>query len=151
LLRRIIEAKLAEGLSSTTVRLLVLQVSGLFSDLVEQGHAPHNPVRLLPRATRRLIRPAHDPRTTPFLERKADVRRVYLGLPEPINVAFALGAFAGLRRGETLGLRWEHVDLVARRIHVRESVGGPLKDDESRVVPILDSLLAVLNACAGPS
>ncbi|HVT07870.1 MAG TPA: tyrosine-type recombinase/integrase [Polyangia bacterium] len=144
LLRRIIEAKLAEGLSSTTVRLLVLQVSGLFSDLVEQGHAPHNPVRLLPRATRRLIRPAHDPRTTPFLERKEDVRRVYLGLPEPINVAFALGAFAGLRTGETLGLRWEHVDLVARRIHVRESVGGPLKDDESRVVPILDSLLSVL-------
>jgi integrase len=43
-------------------------------------------------------------------------------------------------------LRWEHVDLGARRIHVRESVAGPLKDDESRVVPILDSLLPVLKA-----
>jgi len=146
LLRRLIEAKLAEGLSSTTVRLLILEVSGLFSDIVEQGMATHNPVRALPRATRRLIRPAHDPRTTPFLERKDDIRRVYLRLPEPLNVAFALGVFAGMRTGEVLGLRWAHVDLKGRRIHVRESVAGPLKDDESRVVPILDSLLPVLNA-----
>jgi integrase len=128
------------------VRLLVLQVSGFFSGLVEQGHAPHNPVRLLPRATRRLLRPAHDPRTTPFLERKDDLRGVYLALSEPINVAFALGVFAGLRTGEVLGLKWEHVDLKTRRIHVRESVAGPLKDDDSRMVPILDSLLPVLKA-----
>lgn len=41
-------------------------------------------------------------------------------------------------------LKWPHVDLAARRIHVRESVKGPLKDDDSRVVPILDALLPVL-------
>lgn len=29
-------------------------------------------------------------------------------------------------------------------MHIRESVGGPLKDKESRVVPILDPLLPVL-------
>jgi integrase len=145
-IRRFIEAKLAEGLSSSTVRLLVRELSSLFSDVIEQGHATAHPVRTLPRATRRLIRPAHDPRTTPFLERKADVRRVYLALPEPVNVAFVLGALAGLRTGEALGLRWEHVDLDGRRIHVRESVTGRLKDDESRVVPILDSLLPVLKA-----
>lgn len=145
-LRRFIEAKLAEKLSSTTVRLLVLEISGLFSDLVEQGHAPHNPVRLLPRSTRRLIRPAHDPRTTPFVERLDDVKRVFLALEEPINVAYALGALAGLRTGEILGLKWGHVDLATRRIHVRESVKGPLKDDESRVVPILDSLQPILAA-----
>ena len=45
LLRKFIEAKLTEGLSSTTVRLLVLEMSGLYSDLVEQWHAAHNPVR----------------------------------------------------------------------------------------------------------
>ena len=144
LLRRLIEAKLSEGLSSTTVRLLILEVSGFFTDSVEQGHAAHNPVRLLPRSTRRLIRPAHDPRTTPFLERIADVRRVFLRLPEPINVAFALGAMAGLRTGEILALDWQHVDLTARRIHIRESVEGPLKDDESRVAPIQDALFPVL-------
>jgi integrase len=146
LLRRFIEAKLAEKLSSTTVRLLILEISGLFGDLVEQGHAAHNPVRLLPRSTRRLIRPAHDPRTTPFVERLEDARRIFLALEEPINIAYAIGALAGLRTGEVLGLKWGHVDLATRRIHVREAVSGPLKDDESRVVPILDSLYPILTA-----
>ena len=31
-------------------------------------------------------------------------------------------------------------------MHVRESVKGPLKDDDSRVVPILDPLLPILKA-----
>ena len=43
-------------------------------------------------------------------------------------------------------MRWGTSTSDARRIHVRESVTGRLKDDESRVVPILDSLLPVLKA-----
>ncbi len=73
----------------------------------------------------------------------ADVRRIYLPLPEPLNVAYALGALAGLRTGEVFALRSLHVHLQARRIHVRESVKGPLKDKDSRAVPILDRLLPV--------
>jgi integrase len=143
-IRRFIEQKLAEGLSSSTVRLLVAEVSTLFADLVEQGHAKTNPCRALPRATRRLIRPAHDPRTTPFVEKLEDVRRIFLALPEPVNVAYALGALGMLRNGEALALRWEHVDLDARRLHVRESTEGPLKDVDSRIVPIQDALLPLL-------
>lgn len=145
-LRRFIEAKRGEGLSPSTVRLCVLTLSGLFSDLVERGLSQRHPVRDLPRDTRKLIKSAHDPRTTPFLERLEDVRRVFLALAEPVNVAFALGAMAGLRTGEVLGLRWEHVDLAARRLHVRESVTGRLKDDDSRAVPILDGLSPILAA-----
>ncbi len=37
---------------------------------------------------------------------------------------------AGRRTGEVLALRWAHVDMAGRRIHVRESVDGPLKDDD---------------------
>jgi len=146
LLREFIEAKLAEKLSSSTVRLLVLEMSGLYSDLVERGLAPHNPVRLLPRSTRRLIRAAHDPHTTPFVERLVDMKRIYLALEEPVNIAYALGSLDGLRTDEVLGLPWEHVDLATRRIHVRVTTKGPLKDDESRVVPILDALYPVLTA-----
>lgn len=78
-------------------------------------------------------------------ERLADVRRIYLDLPEPLSVAYAIGALAGLRTGEVFALRWVHVDLVTRRIHVRESVKGPTKDKDSRMVPILDALLPVLS------
>ena len=144
ILRNVIESKLAAGLSSSTARLIMRLASTFYTDLVERGLAKQNPVRMLSRATRRLIRPAHDPRTTPFLSRVGDIRRVFLALHEPLNIAFAIGALGGLRTGEVLALRWAHVDLARRRIHVRESTGGPLKDDESRLAPILDSLHPIL-------
>lgn len=63
---------------------------------------------------------------------------------------FAVGALAGLRTGEVVGLFHEDCDLAGRRLHVRRQVHdgrlGPLKDDDSRVVPIVDSLLPVLAA-----
>ncbi len=145
-IRTFAQVKLAEGLAAGTVRILVALLSSLFTELVEDGKAQVNPASHLPRATRRLVKPTHDPRTTPFIEKLADVRRIYLDLAEPLDVAYAIGALAGLRTGEVFALRWEHVDLPARRIHVRESVAGPLKDKDSRVVPILDGLLPVLTA-----
>lgn len=145
-IRQMVEAKLAEGLNSGTVRILVALLSVFFEDLLERGVAPSNPARRLPRSTRRLCKPTHDPRTTPFIEKLADVVRIYLDLPEPLNVAYAIGALGGLRTGEVFGLKWEHVDLAGRRIHVRESVTGPLKDKDSRMVPILDGLHPVLAA-----
>lgn len=145
-IRAYIEEQLRRGANPGTVRIYVQILSALYADLMERGLASSNPARGLPKRTARLIRPSHDPRTTPFLERLEDVRRVFLALPEPMNVAFAIGALAGLRTGEVFALRWEHVDLKARRIHVRESVKGPLKDKDSRIVPILDSLHPVLSA-----
>ena len=147
-LRSFVEAKLAEGLASGTVRVLVSILSSLFVDLQERGLADGNPARGLPRGTRRLVKPSHDPRTTPFLERLEDVRRVFLALAdEPsVQTGFALGALAGLRPGEAFALRWGHVDLEAGRIHVREQLTGTLKDKDSRVVPIQDALLPVLKA-----
>jgi integrase len=135
-----------KGLSSSTVRLLRALVSTMFSDLIDDGHAITNPARNLPKKARKLFRPAHDPRTTPFVERAGDVRRVFLALAEPFNVAYALGVLAGLRTGEVRALAWAHVDLERRRIHVRASAEGPLKDDESRIVPVQAGLLPVLKA-----
>jgi integrase len=61
-----------------------------------------------------------------------------------VNLAYALGALAGLRNGEALALRWAHVDMNTRRLHVRESVEGPLKDIDSRIVPVQDALYPLL-------
>lgn len=145
-IRAFAEAKLAEGLSSGTVRVCVAVLSSLYVDLRERGLARVNPARDLPRSLARMLRPSHDPRTTPFIERLDDVRRIFLALKEPLNIGYALGAFGGLRPGEAFALRWPQVDLDGRRIHVIESVTGSLKDKDSRVVPILDALLPVLKA-----
>jgi integrase len=80
----------------------------------------------------------------------ADIRRVFLALPDPINVAFACGAFLGLRTAEVLGLRWQDIDFQSRRVHVTQQIqdgkAGPLKDSEPRTVPLMDSLVPILTA-----
>lgn len=148
-IRRFVEAKLGE-LNAATVGHCVRLLSTFFSDLVERGLAPTNPVRAVPRATRRLYRPTTDPRSTPFLEKLGDVKRVFMALDEPYNVAFAVGALAGLRTGEVLGLDWRDIDLPGRRIIVRQQMRegelARLKDEESRVTPILQPLAPILAA-----
>src|SRR2546428_4827076 len=107
-----------------------------------------NPVAGLDRADRDSIGPGWDPRLTPYLKAE-QVRAVCLALPEmaresPWRAMFAVGTFAGLRPGEVIALEWADLDFDARTIHVRRSDDGPLKDDESRIAPLPDTLAAVL-------
>jgi integrase len=147
-IRSFVEAKLVAGLNPATVGHCFRLLSTFFTDLLERGLASTNPCRSVPRSTRRLFRPTADPRETPFLQRLEDVRRVYLALAEPYSVAFALGCFAGLRTGEVLGMDWRNVDLAGRRIHIRvqmrEGRLAPLKDTDSRIVPVLNPLAPIL-------
>ncbi|MGB8298051.1 MAG: site-specific integrase [Polyangia bacterium] len=149
-IRRFIEIKLAKGLAPGTVGNCVRLLSVFFGHVMELGHATTNPVAGLPRNARKLYRSNYDTRSTPFLQTLADVRRVFLALPEPVNVAFACGAFAGLRTGEVLGLSWEDIDLAARRIHVKRQMQDGrlcgLKDDEPRIVMLQNSLAPILAA-----
>jgi integrase len=150
-LRAFIEDRLSRGkLKPATVCRCVGMLSSFFEDLKEQKHVAINPVRELPRSARRLMHSDYDTKGTPFLQTLADVRRVFLTLPEAVGVAFAVGAFAGLRTGEVLGLSWEDVDLEGRRIHVKRQVQdgrfAPLKDDDPRIVMLQNSLAPILAA-----
>lgn len=144
-IRELVESKLRE-LAPGTLRVVVSVLSSFYEDLLERRLATRNPARHLPKSLLRLVRPDHDPKTTPFLERLEDVRRVYLELDEPLRVAFAIGALSGLRTSEVFKLRWTSVDLQARQIIVTEGgkKAGTTKDREPRPVPIQDSLLPVL-------
>jgi len=152
-IRAFVEEKLRSGLNPQTVKHCITLLSTFFADLCERPRetgAQANPVRSLPRSTRRLYRPTHRPGDTTFLKTLEDVQRVHAAMREPCASAFALGAFSGLRTGEILGLAWEDVDLQGRTIHVHRQVQESklvgLKDDEPRTVPILDALLPVLEA-----
>ena len=129
-----------------TIRVVVAVLSSLYEDLLERRLAAFNPCRRLPKTLLRQMRSTHDPKTTPFVEKLADVRRLYLHLVEPLNVAYAIGALAGLRTGEVFALRWSSIDLPGRRILISESVGGMTKDREARPVPIQEALLPILKA-----
>lgn len=142
-----------KGLSRATVGLCMRVLSSLYGDLVEDGVAQFNPVRLLSDKTRAKLKSEWDPKKTPFVKDPADITRIYRWLRdhnESVAMAYAVGALGGLRTNEVRALSWDHVDLGRRLIHVQVQVarrgGGvtTLKDDDSRLVPISDSLFAIL-------
>jgi integrase len=147
-LRRFIEARLSSGLSSTSVRHLVRLLSSLFGDLVERRLATRNPVATLPRASRALLRDAHDPKNTPYLESLDAIWAVYRAMKPPLSIAFLIGAMVGLRPGEVLGLHREDIDLERRRLTVRWQVKdgelGPPKDKDTRVTILVTAVAGEL-------
>jgi integrase len=145
-LRQLIDG-LRPTLKPQSIRNCLAIVSRIYN---EQPRALRldNPVAGLDRADRDSIGPAWDPKATPWLKAE-QVRAVYLAMPEmdpaaPWRAMFAVGTFAGLRTGEVIALEWADLDFDARTIHVRRSVEGPLKDDESRIAPLADTLAEVL-------
>lgn len=148
-LKALIQALRAKGLARGTVGLQIALLSSFWSDLVEDGVAATNPVRMLSQKTRRELVSDVDWKKTPFLRSAQDIVRVHDRLAHydgRIATAYIVGALAGLRTGEVRALRWEHVNLETRLIHVRDKVGRRTgvveipKDGESRFVPISDSL-----------
>ncbi len=82
-------------------------------------------------------------------------RRIVKGRPnaEWWLVLVRLALATGLRRNELLYLRWEDVDLEARRVHVRNHT-KPLKfkvkaSSSTRLVPITDDIVAMLTKWSG--
>jgi len=153
-IRKFVEEKLADKMNPATVGLCIRLLSTVYTDLAERAQdtcATSNPVRQLTRATRRLYRPSHDPTGVPFIERLEEVERVYHAIgSETIRTMFAVSVYAGLRPGEVKGLYWPDIDLARRRIRVWRQVVdselGPLKDDETRTVPVLARLHPILTA-----
>jgi integrase len=144
--RAFVLQKLSEGLKTTSVGHLVRLLSVFFARLSEQIDGLVNPVLTLPKGTRTLYRTAET--EIPYLSRPEDITRLFLSLPEGTNVAFAIGAMAGLRTGEVLAIAWEDIDLGRRRIRVSMQVqDGRLtttKGKKARTVPIPDALGTVL-------
>lgn len=138
------------GLSRAFIRQLLAILSSLYTHLVVTGQASANPVRMLPKDARRRVKPDYNWRNTPYVKVKADIRRIYMALPEPFNVAYAIGVMRGLRPGEIRALAWSRVDLEARLIHIERQVRngkeGPPKSGHARSVTVSDELLPILAA-----
>jgi integrase len=147
--KNIIDAKFSEGLSSGSVGLITSLLSSIYSDLVEGPFATSNPVKKLPKKTKRTLKSDHDPENVPFLRNLEEVGMVFAALPDDLKVPFAVGVYSGLRSGEIFGLDWSNVDLKARKIRVVQQItAGELKlrpkDGESRTTIIPNALATIL-------
>jgi integrase len=84
----------------------------------------------------------------PYLATTAQIWALYEAVPDHLRVAVLLGAFAGLRVGEAVGLRVADVDFIRGIVHPVEQFGGkPLKTEGAdQPVPIPRDLALLLSA-----
>ena len=120
-------------------------LTGIFETAMENELCTRNPAKRISCAG------GKPPRKRPtYTEEQAErVERLAIGrMPE-----VALLLQTGLRKGEMLGLKWEDVDFAERTITVRRSLADevgagvverPPKWGSTRVVPVADTLLALL-------
>jgi integrase len=136
-----------------TKQRVIHLLSAFYRWAIREKHIKTNPVReyfaSASKKDRSRLRSTHDHKKTPFLA-KEFVAHVFRALPEPVNVAFALSALAGLRPGEVLALDWSSVNFIAQTIsvvrQVRQGKLGPPKNDKPRDVPMVPGLAAILKA-----
>ncbi len=130
----------AQGLSDSYVHMLHRRLSQVLADAVHDGLLTKNP------CSRRTA-----PRTgaqKAYVATTAQVWALYDAMPGHLRPAILLGALAGLRTGEVVGLRVTDVDFEAGVVHpVQQEGGEPLKTAESRTpLPIPRELVVELAA-----
>jgi integrase len=102
------------------VELEIVRVIDTPGATIRRGHVTVNP-------TSNLDMPACNSRRIVQVSRKK-VETFLAALPDNLRPLYATAVYAGLRRGELRGLKWEDVDLANGVIHVRR--GWDDKDGE---------------------
>lgn len=129
----------AAGLAPATVQRNIESLGRLLIRAVEDGVLPANPVAKvrLPRSAKRVPR---------FLT--PEQRRGLLAVAEAHGrdayLLIALAVLLGLRKAELGALRWEHVDLKQKIVHIVNDEHFTTKNAKNRAVPMCEELLAIL-------
>jgi integrase len=120
----------AKKLSPKYVHVITAALSGILQQAVEDGHLDHNPAASLGRYAARTEDPELTQERVKFWTGEQLGRilaRTQQDYPEWHDL-FATLAWAGLRVGEGLGLKWEDLDRERSVVSVRRTV-----DDEGRI------------------
>ena len=131
-----------KGYASKSVTAHLSTLSMVYDWAIRNGHASTNPAAVV-----------HTPRGLPRSTRRAitdqEIQAIRRSMGDPFAVFVALCLFAGLRRGEALGLRYEDIDREGKRINVRRNVvhvgnqpvvKEPKTEAGTRWVPLLPEL-----------
>jgi integrase len=110
-----IDQLVESGRGSVTVRRIVAVIQGAFKAAVREELIDDSPARdlELPRATKKEFQPWEPEQVGLFLDVAGSHR---------LGALFELDMFTGLRRGEIIGLRWEHVNLADRELIIRNNL-----------------------------
>lgn len=137
----------SQHLAPRTVELIYRHLSSAMSDAEHDrliGRSPCQRIRL-PKATKEEVVP-------PTVDQ---VHALAEGIAPRYRAAVVLGAGAGLRLGETLGLQVDRIDFLRRELRVDQQLltpnngparlGPPKTESSRRTVPLADEVLVALS------
>ncbi len=133
-LQGLVDRLVGKGLSASKVRNVIVALRVIYRHAIEHDEVAFNPTTglRLPNGHKTRYRAAS----------ATEAAALLAALPESDRALWATAFYAGLRRGELRGLRWEDVDLAAGIIHVRrgwDDVVGEIEPKSrkgTRTVPI---------------
>ena len=132
-----------DELSASTRRNVQIAVRVILRAAVDAGFLASMPkLPRFPKVGRKVSNPIH----------RGELDAILAIASPTARLAFALGAFAGLRRSEVLGLRWSDVDLKGSTVTVRRAITRgeetTPKSGDHRVIPIAEPLRVLLENAA---
>lgn len=135
------------GLSQNTIHTTYARLRKVYSYYYENGDLSHNPfkgVKMPKKGT---------PKVTHLTDEQMDdvLTAVYMDYEpdDPMYVGILLAFYAGLRRGEICGLRWNDIDFHKHTITIRSAVGvsnggeytkNPKNKSSNRTFPMMPQL-----------
>jgi integrase len=135
----------AQGYEDSTVYAVYRRLAQILASAVQNDVLDKNPCsrQIAPRAGRQKV----------YVATRAQVDAVYAAFPEHLRPAILLGAFAGLRTAEAVGLRQRHVDFLrlyinpVEQLHRHSDGAEELKSETSGTsIPIPEGLALDLSA-----
>lgn len=135
----------AQGYEDSTVYAVYRRLSQVLASAVQNDVLDKNPCsrQVAPRAGRQ----------KPYVATRSQVDAIYEAFPEHLRPAVLLGAFAGLRTAEVVGLRVADIDWLrfyinpAQQLHKHVDGGEALKSDMSTTpIPVSEELIRDLSA-----
>jgi integrase len=137
-----------ETLSRESVAKALSLVKLCLDDAVVKGKLSSNPARLVKLPKRKQVTRKGEQLIVHLTAR--EIGKLFaLPMTPRVRAVYALAVYAGLRRGEIWGLRWEHVKLDGQKplVRVRYSYDAEPKSETSvRDVPLLEPARDALRA-----
>lgn len=133
---------LAQEYAPATVNSALGCLSSAYREFIELGWVAANPCRGVKQVKSERAEAYQWIQTRPEIERLIESAR------GEYRDIFALALGTGMRLDELLHLRWDDVDLAGRLLTVQRGRQGTTKSGKARHVPILDSVLPLLQARA---
>jgi len=137
---------LSRRYEANTVRFHLRPLGAALSWAVRQGLLPFSPLAGMerPRAVHSLEYLTRDDAAKLLSEAERRARESQRPAEWCRFIGLALGLYAGLRRGEIFGLRWQDVDLDAGRLTVARSYKLLPKSNKPRYLPLPAVLVPLL-------